>query len=260
MKESLDVFLLSVPQSESRSSAEMVDFFTYFLTVMQGQETVKPTEIDACFVTTRLQKYSNIPAYLTRHAKREKGKKPKFIKLTNGYQLERSRQVEIQHELHTGPAKLETSFLLRSLLGKLTNKSQQLFLQEAIECYEIGARRAAVVLVWILVVDHLCDYIYKTTLADFNLVLSKNTDRRVKVTSIQKLDDFSDIPEGKLIELIRSAGIISNDVRKILDSKLGVRNTYAHASGVSISEVKVTDFIIDLVENVILKYEIVTEQ
>lgn len=76
----------------------------------------------------------------------------------------------------------------------------------------------------------------------------------MKVTVIIKLDDFSDIPEGIFIELTRAAGIISNDVRKILDTKLGIRNTSAHPSGVKISQVKATEFIMDLVENVILKY------
>ncbi|GFM78517.1 hypothetical protein PSCICM_43360 [Pseudomonas cichorii] len=109
-------------------------------------------------------------------------------------------------------------------------------------------------MVWILVIHHLYDHITKNSLTEFNTALSKNTDKRIKITSIEKHDDFSEIPEGKFIELARSAGIISNDVRKILDSKLGTRNTYAHPSGVSISEVKVNDFIIDLVENVILKY------
>ncbi|QVE17029.1 hypothetical protein [Pseudomonas cichorii] len=254
MKESLDSFLLLVPQHESCSPADMIDYFVYFLTVITGQETVKPSEVDACFTSSRLQKYSNISAYLSRNSKKSKGKKSKFIKLKEGYQLERSRQVELQHDLHSGPAKLETSFLLRSLLERMTSKSQQLFLQEAIECYEIGARRAAVVLVWILVIHHLYDHITKNSLTEFNTALSKNTDKRIKITSIEKHDDFSEIPEGKFIELARSAGIISNDVRKILDNKLGTRNTYAHPSGVSISEVKVNDFIIDLVENVILKY------
>ncbi len=69
-------------------------------------------------------------------------------------------------------------------------------------------------------------------------------------------DDFGDIPEGKFIELLRASGIISNDVRKILDQKLGTRNSCAHPSGISINRSKVIDFVEDVIENVILKYSI----
>ncbi len=54
--------------------------------------------------------------------------------------------------------------------------------------------------------------------------------------------------------MLRSAGIITNDVRKILDTQLGFRNTAAHPSTVDVPESKVVGAIEDLVLNVILKY------
>jgi hypothetical protein len=256
VKDKLEAYLLKVPSYQEKAPSELIDYFIYFLTVLEKNETVKSSDIDACFSLSRLEKYSNISSYLSRNSKKARGKKPKLLKLKEGYQLERNRQLEIQKTLHDGPAKLETSHLLRSLLSKLSDKNEQLFLQEAIECYEIGAKRASIVLVWLLTIHHLYNYISKIELVAFNDVLSKNTDKRVKVTAITKIDDFSEIPEGKLIEFMRTAKIISNDVRKILDIKLGIRNTYAHPSGVTISEVKTNDFIIDLIDNVVTKYEI----
>ncbi len=256
MKDKLEAYLLKIPEYQSLPASELIDYFIYFLTVIEGAESVQASDIDACFSLTRLGKYSNISAYLSKHAKTVRGKKSKLIKVKSGYQLERNRQLDIQRGLHDGPAKLETSHLLRSLLGKVSDRNEQLFLQEAIECYEIGAKRASIVLVWILTMRHMCNYVVAKELLAFNAVLSKNTDKRVKVTSVQKSDDFDDIPEGKLIEFMRSAQIISNDVRKILDTKLGIRNTCAHPSGVTISEVKTNDFIIDLIDNVVSKYEI----
>ena len=73
---------------------------------------------------------------------------------------------------------------------------------------------------------------------------------------IQNRDDFGEIPEGKFIELLRAGNIISNDVRKILEEKLGTRNSCAHPSGISIKPSKVIEFIDDLVANVVLKYKI----
>ena len=67
---------------------------------------------------------------------------------------------------------------------------------------------------------------------------------------------FSDIKESVFIEVCRSSNVITNDVRKILDEKLGIRNTAAHPSTVKIHESKVVNFVEDLVDNIIIKYEI----
>jgi len=256
VKEKLESFILQIPELGDRKPADLIDYFVYYLNVIEEKGDVKPIDVMECFELTNLSAYSNVSSYLSRHSKRKKGGAVRFIKTKNGYQLERNYELELQKTLHTGPAKIETSYLLRKLLTKLTDKKKQLFLQEAIDCYEIGARRAAIVLVWILTIYHLYEYILKKELPVFNTVLSKNTDKRIKIKQINKIDDFSEIPEGKFIEFIRAAKIISNDVRKILDTKLGVRNTSAHPSSVVISEVKATDFISDLIINVILKYKI----
>ncbi len=193
---------------------------------------------------------------MNRHSKKNSNKRPKYIKIKEGYQLERNHQLEIQKSLHDGPAKLETSYLLRSILSKLTDNNEQLFLQEAIECYEIWAKRASIVLVWILTIHHMYNYIYSNELSAFNTVLAKNTDKRIKIIAISKIDDFNEIPEGKFIDFMRSAKIISNDVKKILETKLGIRNTSSHPSRITISEVKTNDLIIDLIDNVVIKYKI----
>ena len=71
---------------------------------------------------------------------------------------------------------------------------------------------------------------------------------------IKTTDDFSELKESKFIEVCRSAGIIINDVRKIMDEKLGIRNTCAHPNSIKISKAKVTSYIEDIVNNIIIKY------
>jgi hypothetical protein len=152
------------------------------------------------------------------------------------------------------PFQKETSGTLRSLTGKLLLTPERDFLDEAIKCYEAKAYRAAIIMVWILAMDHLQDFILKHSLEDFNRALAKVNDRRVKVTKVTCKDDFGDIPESKFIELARAAGAISHDVRKILDGKLGIRNSYAHPSSLTLSPVKAAEFITDLTDNVISKH------
>jgi hypothetical protein len=252
MGDNLEAFSLQIPELPSKTAGELIDYFAYFLTVVQGEAAATPSGITRCFELLRIPAYSNVSAFLSRHSKR--GKAQRFLKSKGGYTLSRDAQLQIQKSLHTGPAKLETSLLLRGLLTKVTDTAERAFLQEAVDCYEIGARRAAIVMTWQLAMHHLCMHVLSNDIAALNAVLAKNTDKRIKVTSVSKLDDFSDIPENKLIEFLRSAQIISNDVRKILDTKLGIRNTCAHPSAVSVSDVKATEFVIDLIDNVVAKY------
>ena len=62
------------------------------------------------------------------------------------------------------------------------------------------------------------------------------------------------LKEKDFIEICRSAAIVTNDVKKILDEKLGIRNTAGHPSTVKVHPRKAANFIEDLVENVILKF------
>lgn len=161
-----------------------------------------------------------------------------------------------QEPVSNKPFKRETSSALRGLIGRVTRTEERDFLGEAIKCYESEAYRAAIIMMWILTLDHLQEYILKRHLPDFNAELAKVTDKRVKVTAVVKSDDFGDIPEGKFIEIARAAGIISNDVRKILDVKLGIRNSFAHPSNITLPPAKAADFITDLADNVVLKYRL----
>ena len=71
---------------------------------------------------------------------------------------------------------------------------------------------------------------------------------------INTKDDFGDLKESVFIEACRGANIITNDIRKILDTKLGIRNSFAHPSTIMLPKSKALEFIEDLVNNVISKY------
>jgi hypothetical protein len=137
-------------------------------------------------------------------------------------------------------------------VAKVGSPVENDFLRETINCYRIEAHRAAIIMVWIVTMSHLQKYVYSNKLVEFNTAFAKNPDKKVK--KVVNYDDFSDLPESKMIELARSANIISNDVRKLLDEKLGTRNSAAHPSGINISGHKATEFAIDLIDNVLLKY------
>jgi hypothetical protein len=253
----LDNFIAKIDGFANMSSSELIDYFVYFLTEICRQDFVKSPEISQCFNQAKVQPYSNISSYLSLNSKRTKGKKKqRFLKMNGGYTLELSRQVELAESLQKSVGKDKAIASLDSLSTKIKDQNEKSFHDEAVICFKIGAHRASIVMTWLLTVHHLCKYIQTHHLPAFDAALAKEKDRRIKLNAIKSFDDFSDIPEAKLIELARAAGIISNDVRKILDEKLGTRNSSAHPSNITISEVKSTEFIIDLVENVIFKFSI----
>lgn len=251
MTSAVNRFFGSIENHSELSQASLIEFFVYFLTVELGLEIVTPKEVEQCFRDCDLDPPKATAARLSEGVK---SRPQRYLRANGGYKLQRFLKEAISKKLGAQVSVSQTSASLRSLELRVPGGKSREFLNEAIDCFEVGANRATVILIWILTLNHLFEYIQTHRLADFNEALAKNTDRRVKVSKIETRDDFNDIPEGKFIELCRSASIISNDVRKILDQKLETRNSCAHPSGVKISRSKAIEVVEDLIENVVLKY------
>lgn len=242
-------FYNSIKNASSQSQSALVELFVYFLTVEAGHDAATPRQVAGCFTECDLVVPANVGARLSEGLK---SKPAKYIKSNGGYKLQRHMREALSRKLGTETVTAQTSATLRGLEHKLPAGAKKEFLKEAIDCFEIGANRAAIVMAWILAMDHLFAYILAHKLADFNEALAK--DKGVKIDAVTERDHFTEIKETKFVELCRAAGIVSNDVRKILDQKLGIRNSCAHPSGVMVNKSKVIDFIEDLVDNVILKF------
>lgn len=246
-------FFNAIEEAASLKDGELIDLFAYYLTVESGNNAASTQSIEQCFRECDLTPPRITAVHLSRGLKSDP---QKFIKVDGGYKLQHHFRETLSRRLGAERIVVQTSVELRKLETKLAIGAKKAFLKETIDCFEAGANRATIVMCWILIMDHLFELILTKHLLSFNAELSKVTDKRVKVSTIVSRDDFGEIPEGKFIELLRASGVISNDVRKILDQKLGTRNSCAHPSGVAIKGSKVIDFVEDLVENVILKYPI----
>lgn len=242
-------FYSSIESAPSLSQSALVELFVYFLTVECGQDSATPKQVAECFAACDLLVPVNVGARLSEGLK---SKPPKYLKANGGYKLQRHMREALSRKLGAETVTAQTSATLRGLEQKLPAGANKEFLKEAIDCFEIGANRAAIVMTWILAMDHLFAHILTHKLTDFNVALSK--DKGVKIDAVTQRDDFTEIKEAKFIELCRAAGIVSNDIRKILDQKLGTRNSCAHPSGITVNKSKVIDFIEDVVDNVILKF------
>ncbi len=245
-------FYEAISDASNLSERELVSYFCYLLTVELGQPSAATKAINDCFAACDLKIPSRTASYLS-----EGTKKPHltYVKLvTGGYRLHRNVSDQISGKLGSRRIVIQTSAELRSLEAGFPDGAKKKFLSETVDCFEANANRAAVVMCWILAVDHMFDFVLAHHLTDFNSALAANPDKRIK--KVGNKEDLSELQEKKFIELCRAANIISNDVRKILDDALGVRNTAAHPSNIEITRSKTIAVIEDLVQNIIRKFVI----
>lgn len=250
MIKSVGEYITCINDFENLSSSQLIDYFAYYLTKFKNQNTFKPKDIEQCFSELSIPTYSNIPSYLTSKTKKVKGIQRYIRNKDMSYSLSRLTTEEINKNIILDLPKITVNNSLRDLALKLTNKSEKAFLEEAIKTFEVEAYKASIIMIWLLTIDHLYEYILSSKLNDFVTALKKVLPKK----SIYTKDDFADLKESQFIEICRSSGVISNDVRKILDVKLGIRNSFAHPSNIILPKSKALEFIEDLIENVILKY------
>lgn len=250
MSISLTELLDRVSNFEKLSQQEQVKTVAYFHCIESKTDVFSVSDIKNCFQKENLRLPSNINrdfSILTI------GKSPVFLKKSNGYFFERSAKKQLEELYFKSNSKKVISSSLRSLLLKINNSPQQRdFLEECIRCFEIEAYRASVVMCWLLAIDTVYEYILKHKVVEFNAAIQSHG--KYKKIHIINKDDFTDIKESDFIELLRVSKIVSNDTRKLLDEKLGFRNTCAHPNTITIRDSKAIAFIEDIVENILTKY------
>ncbi len=247
---SLENFVERVPDFDNLDASQKIRFFAYYLLEHKKQEHFTAADINACFDVLHITPYSNISMYLSRQAK---GKGAIFIKNKSGYRMERQCKRDIETEVSDSPIIRATKSTLRNHVKDNLPEFSKAFIEEGVKCYEYGLYRSAIVMTWLFAVDHLCEYIISNKLNEFNAVYMADKANR-KNLQIHTKDDFSEMQEKQFIQLCRTAKIISNNVRIILEQKLDTRNTYAHPANITITPAKCSDFITDLLDNVVSKY------
>ena len=248
---SADRFYNAIPDVASKSGKELVAYFLYYLTVETKDQNSTAGVLAECFRECSLVPPDRLANYLSEGLK---SKPVQYLKVSSGYTLHRTLKEKISGELGERRVTIQTSAELRSIESMLPDGDAKTFLREAIDCFEAGANRAAIIMTWVLTMNHLHDYVFKHHLAAFNAAFKKAPYR--KMDHVNAIDDFGDMNEKKFIELCRSASAITHDQRKILDGALDIRNSCAHPSSVVVKRSKAISTIEDLVTNIISKIEI----
>jgi hypothetical protein len=135
------------------------------------------------------------PSWLAPHFSNGLRPPRRYLKVDGGYRLENKRRDELLAQLSDTVPNIQTSEALGRLEAQVAPGAKRDFLHETVTCYNAGANRAAVVMCWALAVFHLQEHILADAdrLSAFDAVLAKNQDKRVRIKSVAKQDDFTEI-------------------------------------------------------------------
>ncbi len=245
-------FVNSIPGFSRLTYTEQVKRFCWHLTANVRNGKLTGAEVAACFDDAGCPKPSSVAPFLASLA----NQRPPFLIRRQGFfVLTRYARERFDSVLGKRDAAIAVDRLLQDLPSKLSLQIEKVYLDEAMVCFRHCAFRAAIVMVWNLAYDHLCRIImnHAQHLARFNAQLPR-TYPKADISAISVRDDFEALKESQVLQLAKSANIISGSVHKILKEKLDRRNIAAHPSNVDVSRLTAEDFILDLVQNVVLKF------
>jgi hypothetical protein len=249
----LDQLVESIDNFDSWGHGEKLKFFAWYIHSTKGKDRFDPAALRACYEQVGIEKPSNVNPYIATLEK----KKPKDV-LRDGRGLYLPKHVKDDFEQRYGQREstVQITKLLADLPQQVPDLAQRTFLDEALTCFRHEAFRAAMVMAWNLAYHHLCDFVLKNKLAEFNQRWPLNYPGHHKNTQkqIAKTEDFADeLKESEMIAICASARIVSGDMQKVLNIGLHRRNIAAHPSSATITPLQAEAHIEDLVLNFVLK-------
>jgi hypothetical protein len=232
------------------SQADRLRFVCWALQRQQLRQRFTTAAIRAGFKTARLRAPANLSALVNHLSNRGD-----LLRDGDAWTLESDLLRRLDQQYRDRPLTVEVHKLLADLPSRVTDATERTFLDEALTCFRAGAFRATIVMTWNLAYDHLCRFVLAHHLPAFNSqwpITFSHLNAKSRIRAVATIEHFSELKESEVIQICRSAAIITNDVYKILEDKLGRRNTAAHPSLVVITQLQTEAFVDDLVRNVVL--------
>lgn len=226
---------------------EKIKLFAWHLHTHKGAETFGNAEIRNCFREIAAEP-PDVTVYLPRMVQ-----KGDLLKSRQGYKLGGTVRRSMDAKYGAHPTVVAVSKLLADLPAKVPDLAERTFLSEALNCYRVGAYRAAIVMAWNLAFDHLLEWIFQnpSRLAAFNTAIPIRFPKS-KLPPITVREHFEDAKEAEIIDIALTANLISKNLTEILRENLKRRNRAAHPSQVVIVQSQADDAITNLVNNVVL--------
>jgi hypothetical protein len=136
---------------------------------------------------------------------------------------------------------------LRAHLSKISDADAKAFVEEAIQCFERGLYRSAVVLSWVGAVALLYRQVVDHRLIDFN---NEATRRDPKWKKAKNADDLSRMGEFDFLQHLEAISLIGKNVKQELEKQLKLRNGCGHPNSLKVAEHMVASHLESLILNV----------
>jgi hypothetical protein len=172
-----------------------------------------------------------------------------IAKVKEGWILTTQGQAYADRELLQHPLSTKSVAKgLRQLVSSIKSVESKEFVEEAIQCLEADAYKAAVVFSWIGAVSVLYDYVIANRLTDFNNE-AKRRDPKWK-TALTR-DDLARMKESDFLDILAALSILGQNVKEHLKNTcLNLRNSCGHPSSLRVGKHNVEAHIEFLVQNV----------
>jgi hypothetical protein len=241
----LSEFLQQVPNFHALTPRDKIAHFGWFLHAHKDTEVLTNANVRGCFNELHIAA-PNLSIYLPRMEGRE------LLRTRGGFKLEGNLRREFDAKYGDHPTMVAVTSLLGSLPSRVPSVDERDFLKETINCYRVGAYRAAIVMTWCLAFDHVLRWIVveKARLDAFNSTSASKFPK--KAFAVSTFEDFEEVKDADVIEICRTSAIIPKSTVEILRERLKRRNLAAHPSNIVISQPQADDLIFDLVNNVVL--------
>ena len=249
----LEQLVESIENFNHWGHGKKLKLFAWFIHSKKGEERFDPAALRDCYDEIGIEKPSNVNPYI---AALEKKKPKDVLRDSRGLYLPKHVKDDFEQRYGQRESTVQITKLLTELPQRVPDLAQRTFLDEALTCLYHDAFRAAMVMAWNLAYHHLCDFVLKNKLAEFNQRWPLNFPGQHKNAKkqIAKMEDFADeLKESEAIAICASARIVTGDMQKVLNVGLQKRNIAAHPSSATITRLQAEAHIEDLVLNFVLK-------
>ncbi len=225
---------------------EKIVIFGYYLQYRESYDCFNGKDILSCYSHTSSPKPKNIFDYLNKLSKSKR-----IIPENNCFVISGPEIQHVENDILGGKPLISIKDELQKLPSKMLEPAQSKYVKDILGCIQVKAWRAAIIMMWILTLDHLQRFILSHDLEKFNEILKEN--KNYKNFKVEKLGDFEEIRDSDFLIVIRTCGIITSSQLKILEKCLDERNRYAHPTDLELTDTMTISFIEDLAHNIILK-------
>jgi hypothetical protein len=253
-KTDLKQFIAGVDGFATWGHADKIRMFAWLQHFLRKKDRFATGDINWCYKTLSF-KPTNTTQYLI-----DMEGRGELLQDKQGYHCEGKFLAKYNDQYGTHDITLNIRQKVKDLINKVPDVAEKDFMVEAEICLRHDAGRATIIMVWNVAFYHLCQFILKHHLAKFNAGYQKHYNKKwldAKVQTLATYDDFSaDLKESVVIDICKREQIVNQNVAKILNNRLGDRNSAAHPSTIHVGQLQAEAFIEDIVDNVILALKI----